>query len=647
MRNQKSSPFRSLIFFCLLLVLTACSFSTNPASDQNGGITPTDSIPTATQPPPNPLVICLGEAPNTLFPYGRPNRSSQQVLQAIYDGPIDHRNYEFQSVILENLPSLANENANLQTAEVAPGQKVLDDSGNVTILDFGTFVRPSGCYSSDCAVAYDGSPMIMDQMIVLFNMRSDIVWADGAPLTSADSVYGFYLDSSYSSQSENLKLERTASYDAVTEYQTLWTGIPGYIDKKYQDNFWLPVPQHLWGSLNPEELLTAQQSSQMPTGYGPFSIVSWENNQIILQKNPNYFRSSENLPLADQLIFNVVGQDSTANLQMLLSGECDILDKSASQGIGHGEILEMQNQGQLLAAWTDGDAWELINFGIQPRSYDDGYSMWASDRANFFGDPRTRQAIAMCIDRQKIVQESTNGLSKVMNTYIPPGHFLSNPNAASYVHDPTTAATLLDEVGWLMRGDGVREAVSIPDIFNGTLFSIDYAYLDNPQSEAIAQIVAEGLAQCGIQVNLTPKPAEELWAYGPDALVFGRQFDLAQFPWQAAEEPSCYLFISEAIPGEDLEVFPQKWGGWNMTGWANEEFDAACIGTRSGAPGLDDYIKNHYTAQEIFAEQLPAIPLFTYQNIILTRPDICGLEFDPTAGFSWNLEKLGYGELCK
>jgi ABC-type transport system substrate-binding protein len=198
-----------------------------------------------------------------------------------------------------------------------------------------------------------------------------------------------------------------------------------------------------------------------------------------------------------------------------------------------------------------------------------------------------------------------------------------------------------------MRGDGLREAVSIPDIFNGTLFSINYAYLNNPQSEAIAQIAAEGLAQCGIQVNLTPKPAEELWAYGPDALVFGRQFDLAQFPWQAAEEPSCYLYLSEAIPGKDLEVFPQKWGGWNMTGWANEAFDTACIGTFGGAPGLDDYIQNHYTAQKIFAEQLPVIPLFTYQNIILARPDICGLEFDPTAEFSWNLENLGYGELCK
>ncbi|TES91716.1 MAG: hypothetical protein E3J88_02055 [Anaerolineales bacterium] len=636
------------IFILIIFTLMAACNVTGPTqSTKATGSTPTPGPTPTPKPIPNPLVVCLGEEPNTLYPYGKPNKAARQVLQAIYDGPIDHRSYTFQSVILDELPTLGNGNALLQTVEVVPGQTVLDHTGKVTELDFGTFVRPSGCSSSDCAVAYDGSQLIMDQIVVLFNLRPGLEWADGTPLTAADSVFAYNLHAGPYSLNSKFKVERTLSYEAVTSSQTLWTGIPGFIDQDYQDSFWLPAPQHLWGELSPEELLTAEISSKTPPGYGPFEVVSWEEGQITLRKNANYFRSNEGLPLVDPLIFKFVGQDEAANLDLLLSGECDILDDSASQGMDLGDILNLQNEGHVFASWVNGNAWELINFGIQHQSYDDGYSMWAADRANFFGDERTRRAVAMCIDRETIVEEITIGLSDVMSTFIPPDHPLSNPDVSNYPFAPDAASSLLEEVGWLMRGDGIREARGVSDVLKGTLFSINYYHLDHPVSETIAQLAAQGLTECGIKVNLVSLPAEELYATGPEAIVFGRQFDLAQFSWQASDEPPCNLYLSEAIPGENLDTFPFSWGGWNLTGWGNDKYDSACMSARGSAPGAEGYLQSHYLAQEIFAEQLPIIPLFTYQNIVLARPDICGLEFDPTDGFSWNLENLGYGQLCK
>lgn len=645
MRIKKTTTHKLAIALFLSLALVACA--SNVPLDSNSDDTGTDSLPTPTQIT-NPLVICLGEEPNTLYPYGNPNQAARLILQTIYDGPIDHQDYSYQPVIFNEPTSLANGNALIQQVEVTLGQTVLDNEGEVSALDFGTFVRPTGCFNYDCATAFDGSQLIMDQMVVLFNLRSDITWADGTPVTANDSAYGFSLDSSAPAPTSISLLDHTLSYKAVNEFQALWTGIPGFIDHTYQNNFWLPAPQHLWGTLSPEQLLTSTTSAQTPIGYGPFSIASWEGNQITLLKNPNYFRANEGLPLVDSLIFKAVEKDGKGNLQLLLSGECDIIDHSATNGLNREDVLTHQSEGNLIATWTNGDAWELINFGIQPQSYDDGYSMWASDRANFFGDPRTRQAIAMCIDRQKIVDEITHGLSTVMNTYIPPDHGLSSPNAVSYPFDPVAAAALFDEVGWLLGFDGIRTATGIPDVaFEGTKFSINYFYLDHPFSEAIAQIIKEGLTQCGIEVRLNPMAAEELYATGSDAKVFGRQFDLAQFSWQTAEEPPCNLFLSEAIPGEDIDLFPYKWGGWNLTGWTNDTYTDACKATQGTAPGLEGYVQNHHLAQDIFANELPAIPLFTHQEILLARPDICGLDFDPTAGFIWNAENLGYSNLCK
>ena len=63
-----------------------------------------------------------------------------------------------------------------------------------------------------------------------------------------------------------------------------------------------------------------------------------------------------------------------------------------------------------------GAAWEHIDFGIEPASYDDGYQP-AFDRPDLFGDARLRQAFALCIDRQRIVDTVLDGLSAVPDSY--------------------------------------------------------------------------------------------------------------------------------------------------------------------------------------------------------------------------------------
>ena len=129
--------------------------------------------------------------------------------------------------------------------------------------------------------------------------------------------------------------------------------------------------------------------------------------------------------------------------------------------------------------------------------------------------------------------------------------------------------------------------------------------------------------------------------------LFGRQFDLAQFSWQLADEPSCQLYLGEAVPGSDLDTFPYGWGGWNLTGWRNADFDQACVASQAALPGTESYTSNHRQAQQVFAAELPVVPLFVHQQVAAARPDICGFDFDQTAGSLWNIEAFGYAELCE
>ena len=56
------------------------------------------------------LTVCLGDEPDNLYIYTNlTNTAFDDVLESIYDGPIDTRGYEYQPVILEKIPSLDDE----------------------------------------------------------------------------------------------------------------------------------------------------------------------------------------------------------------------------------------------------------------------------------------------------------------------------------------------------------------------------------------------------------------------------------------------------------------------------------------------------------------------------------------------------------
>ena len=51
--------------------------------------------------------------------------------------------------------------------------------------------------------------------------------------------------------------------------------------------------------------------------------------------------------------------------------------------------------------------------------------------------------------------------------------------------------------------------------------------------------------------------------------------------------------------------------------------------------------------QEIFASELPVIPLYLRLKLAVTRPDMCGFTLDPTAiSEMWNIEAFDFGEDC-
>ncbi len=647
MSGTKRRLYRSTLLFMLIsLVLPGCVLPIGAKATPVPQVAPTALQPTPT-PAPRNLTICLGEEPNTLYPFANPNDAALSVLQAIDDGPIDTISYEYQPVILTKLPSLANGDAQIVPVAVKAGSAIIDANGNLTALAANTRVRPSSCRADSCVITYDGvSPLQMDQMIVTFHLRSDLTWSDGTPVTADDSAYAYSLDADTDTPSSKFLVDRTQTYEATDPTTTQWWGIPGYLDPTFMTNFWAPAPKHVWGQFKAAQLPQIDDATRSPVGWGPYMIQEWvKADHITLTKNPYYFRSAEGYPKFDQLTFRFIS-DPNAAISELTAGRCDILDPSIHLDSQVALLQQMQQSGEVHASIIPGPAIEWLGLGIVPATYDNGINLAKGDRPDILADPRTRQAIALCLDRQKVVDTVLYGQSSVPLSFLPTDHPLYNSGVPSYSFDAAAGIQLLEQVGWKdLDGNPATpmQAVTVKNVPAGTSLTLTYASTPALQRREVADILSKSLAQCGIGVTVQYYDQNDLYAPGPVGLLFGRRFDLIEYAMATDNlQPPCDWFTSNEIPNAI-----NHWVGTNVSGYQSADYDAACQSARSALPGEQAYIDSYKQTQAIFAADLPSIPLYYRLKVAAARADVCHFDLDPSATPLWNVEAFDKGAGCQ
>lgn len=432
----------------IIAALAACepgATATIPATSE-----PTQAAATPTAIPQKTLVVCLGYEPTSLYMYKESSRAMWSVLEALYDGPIDTVNFQAQPVILDTLPTVENGGITLSSTAVKAGDEVANVEGDIVALTKGVVVFPEGCTSSECAVAWDGtSDLKITQMSAQFKIKAGITWSDGTPLTAEDVVYSYTVAADPATAAAKTLVKRTASFTAIDAQTVQWTGKPGYLTMNPSAYFWIPLPKHILGRMTAEQLNTADETNKSPLGWGPYMIDEWTTgDHIRLVKNPNYFRASEGLPKFDVLVFRFTPGLAETDLSPLVTGECDLMETSVGLEGQIQPLRELENAGKTKLYFGQGPEWELLNFGIKPASYDDAYNPYL-DRQDFFGDLRSRQAVAYCVNREKIIKEVLFSQSQIPATYLPTTHPYWIKDLSVIAYDPAQGASLLDQVGWV------------------------------------------------------------------------------------------------------------------------------------------------------------------------------------------------------
>lgn len=155
-----------------------------------------------------------------------------------------------------------------------------------------------------------------------------------------------------------------------------------------------------------------QAYSLKPIGHGPYSVVSNNGPEVVLAKNPDYWRSG--FPKLDRLVYRAI-PDSMVRLQALIGKEFDFITHPDPKSVA----TARENRDYTTIS-TAGWNWDYTQFNVR------------SGADLPFKNKLVRQAISYAIDRQAIVDEIYSGQATATDNQIPPGFLGHRRSMVSY-----------------------------------------------------------------------------------------------------------------------------------------------------------------------------------------------------------------------
>ena len=330
-----------------------------------------------------------------------------------------------------------------------------------------------------------------------------------------------------------------------------------------------------------------QQMDTLAVGTGPFLQQEFRGDEFIrMHSNPNYWNG---VPTLERLLFDYTPKP-TKRLAKLITGECQVMAYPAASQL---PFIRKQPNLMLDVEGNLNTAFLAINTERRP-----------------FNDPQVRQAIAMGINRDKLLNAVYYDSGEWASSLLPPISWAHNPNVTGYEYDPAAARSML-------------KAAKIPMEFTMNLWVPNGARPYNPDALKTAQLIAADLSHIGIKVKITqvrwPQIRSQLHAGKHDALLFG---------WTAdTSDPD--IFFRPLLSCASIST-----QGYNYSRWCDRRFDEL-LSRASVTRHLGERIEAYQQAQSLISEQLPLIPLAHSLNIYAAWKNLHNLEQTPLGGLSF------------
>jgi peptide/nickel transport system substrate-binding protein len=226
---------------------------------------------------------------------------------------------------------------------------------------------------------------------------------------------------------------------------------------------------------------SADNNANEPIGTGPFAFVQWDKgSRVVLEAYGPYWGEPVHLTKASYVFIG----DTATMTNALLAGDIDGTNNFATDALA---VFEGNPQFNVLVGTTEGETILSTNNRKPP-----------------FDNLKVRQAMAHALDRQAIIDGTTNGYGVPIGAPFAPHNPYYVDLTATYPHDIDAARALLAEAGF-------------PDGFSATLKLPPVAY-----ARTSGQIIASQFAKVGIKLELINVE----WAQWLEDVYSNKDFDL-------------------------------------------------------------------------------------------------------------------------
>ena len=387
-----------------------------------------------------------------------------------------------------------------------------------------------------------------DGLMISFQLRDDVTFSDGVPLTAEDVefTFNFTMNEAIQAPSYRAYLDKIKKVKANGKYEVVFIFKEPYFQVLATAGNLLPViPKHFY-EVYLQEPQKFNESKGLLLGSGPYKLVdpkSWtpDAGNVELVRNERYWGDVQ--PSYNRILWKIIQNDS-ARLTTFRNGDIDFYLAIPT------EYQALKNDAQIAA--------KSRNFAYLNPTKGYKYIGWNQQhngKPTRFADKRVRQAMTYLTDVSRIIKDVYLGYAEPVVSPFAKTSKQHDSSLQPYKFDLDKAKALLKEAGYEDRdGDGVLEDKT------GQPFEFKLSYFQSKEEYKRTVLLLKDLyARAG--VRMIPFPQE--WPVLLENIT-KKDFDAMMMGWTSDIESDLYqsFHSSQALSNGD-----------NFIGYKNPELD--------------------------------------------------------------------------
>lgn len=416
-------------------------------------------------------------------------------------------------------------------------------------------------------------------------INPDAYWHDGQPVTADDVIFTYEM---LKSGTGFIPQDVLSFWNSVTINPADSKTVQFVLEEAFAPFFdYLTVgilPRHLYGGMSFSDMVDSKINIQ-PVGSGPFRLKELVQNNgtitgITLENNGAYYGKKPYLDEIQFTYYSDSGLAYQAYQQGLIDGISYVSDDVLARVLQDEEINLYSARRPIQS---------MLFFNLDNRNEE------------FLQSAQVRKALAMGINRERIVNTILGGQATIANSPILYGNWAYTDEAAKIEYNTEKAIEILVKEGFILASEQDRVRTKDVSSVDGTTerkaLSFTIVYPDDNRHRMIAEQIQQDLSQINVLVNLEAVPYDNL----VDHVLPDREFEvvLADLNLSRYPDPDPYPFWDQT----------QISSGQNYSQWSNKTI-SQYLETARVETDRAERARLYKNFQILFMEELPAVPLY-------------------------------------